>query len=128
MLRVLREHKIDIIALAGYMKKIPAQVVSEYRGRLVNIHPSLLPEFGGAGMYGMNVHIAVVLSGAKKTGATVHLVDADYDSGEIVAQAECDVLPDDTPVSVAKKVLALEHELYPRALQKIVNNFTDVKN
>ncbi|HYM19568.1 MAG TPA: phosphoribosylglycinamide formyltransferase [Candidatus Kapabacteria bacterium] len=122
MLRVLGEHKIDIIALAGYMKKIPAAVVREFRGRLVNIHPSLLPAFGGEGMYGMNVHRAVIASGAKKTGATVHFVDADYDSGEIIAQAECDVLAGDTAEILAKRVLLLEHELYPRALQIVVSD------
>jgi phosphoribosylglycinamide formyltransferase-1 len=122
MMDALHQYRVNIIALAGYMKKISEQVVTGYRGKLVNIHPSLLPAFGGAGMYGMNVHRAVIASGVKKSGATVHFVDADYDSGEIIAQAECEVRPDDTDVALAKRVLALEHELYPQALQKIVDS------
>ena len=126
MLRVLGERKIDLIALAGYMKRIPKGVVDVYRGRMVNIHPALLPEFGGDGMYGLNVHVAVILSGAKKTGATVHFVDNDYDSGKIIAQSECAVLPNDTPVSVARKVLAIEHELYPKALQIVIDSLKTI--
>ena len=107
---------IDMIVLAGYMRKIPAGVVDEYRDRILNIHPALLPEFGGTGMYGMNVHQAVIDAGRDESGATVHLIDSEYDTGPIIAQERVPVLKDDTPEMVAERVLQAEHRLYPRVV------------
>lgn len=120
LLRLLREHSINLIALAGYMKRIPKAVVTAYNGRILNIHPALLPDFGGEGMYGMNVHRAVVNAARTITGATVHYVGEEYDSGAIIAQAKCVVEVFDTAETVAQKVLELEHGLYPRAIQIVV--------
>jgi phosphoribosylglycinamide formyltransferase 1 len=113
---LLNGHGVDFIALAGYMKKMPAEVVSAYPGRILNIHPALLPSFGGKGMYGHHVHEAVLAHGCKVTGATVHLVDEKYDCGPIVLQQCAPVLDDDTPDTLAARVLEIEHSLYPRAL------------
>ena len=106
----------DTIALAGYLKKIPAPVVSAFAGRILNVHPSLLPAFGGPGYYGRRVHQAVLDAGCRVSGATVHLVDAAYDTGPIVLQECVSVLDDDTPETLATRVLAVEHKLFPRAL------------
>jgi len=112
-LGVLREHGVAFVFLAGYLKLLPAQLVAAYRRRILNIHPALLPAFGGKGMYGMNVHRAVIDSGARLSGPTVHLVDEEYDRGAIVAQWPVPVLPGDTPESLAARVLEVEHLLYP---------------
>lgn len=119
MLSVLREHGANFIALAGYMKRIPSSVVAAYRGRIVNIHPALLPRFGGAGMYGRRVHEAVIASGETVSGATVHYVDEEYDSGAILLQRTVPVVSGDTPESLAARVLAVEHEIYPEAIRLI---------
>ncbi len=111
--RQLREARIDLVVLAGYLKLVPAEVIAAYRGRIVNIHPALLPAFGGPGMYGHHVHEAVLRSGASVSGATVHLVDEQYDRGAILAQARVPVLPGDTPASLAARVLQAEHKLLP---------------
>jgi phosphoribosylglycinamide formyltransferase 1 len=116
LLGVLKGHGVDFIALAGYMKKIPSEVVTAYPGCICNIHPALLPSFGGKGMYGRHVHEAVLAHGCKVTGATVHLVDEKYDCGPIVLQQCAAVLDDDTPDTLAARVLEIEHSLYPRAL------------
>jgi len=115
--QVLYRHQIDFIALAGYLKKLPAAIVREFRNRIVNIHPALLPSFGGKGMYGIHVHEAVLKAGVKVTGVTVHLVDEEYDHGPIVLQRAVEVHDDDTPETLAQRVLQVEHELYPEALQ-----------
>jgi phosphoribosylglycinamide formyltransferase-1 len=117
ILKVLSEHHVELIALAGYMKKIPSAVIRQYRNRIVNIHPALLPSFGGTGMYGYYVHSAVIASGVKVSGATVHLVDEEYDRGPIVMQKAVNVAPNDTPESLAAKVLKIEHEIYPFVLK-----------
>ena len=122
MLHVLKEHNVQIVALAGYLKKIPLNVVREYRNRILNIHPALLPSFGGAGMYGHYVHEAVIASGAKLSGATVHLVDEEYDRGPIVLQKAVAVEALDTPETLAEKVLKIEHEIYPLALKAFAEN------
>jgi phosphoribosylglycinamide formyltransferase-1 len=114
--RVLDDHKADFIALAGYMKKLPPAFVRRFRHRIANVHPALLPAFGGQGMFGMRVHAAVIASGCKVSGATVHLVDEEYDRGPIVVQKTVAVTHDDTPESLAAKVLAVEHEIFPLAL------------
>lgn len=122
VLSALRGHGADFIALAGYLKRVPPAVVAAYRNRIVNIHPALLPRFGGAGMYGLRVHEAVIASGERVSGATVHYVDEEYDRGPIVLQKTVPVLPGDTPESLAARVLALEHELYPEAISIIARN------
>lgn len=114
---VLGEHGVDFIALAGYMCKIPAAVVAAFRGRMLNIHPALLPAFGGKGLYGRRVHEAVLAYGARWSGATVHLVDEEYDTGPIVLQEPIPVLPGDTPETLAARTLRVEHRLYPQALR-----------
>ena len=116
---LLESHAIDYIALAGYLRFIPAAVTRQWRGRIVNVHPSLLPSFGGAGMYGMRVHQAVIDAGVRVTGVTVHFVDEEYDRGPIIAQSPVPVLPGDTPESLAQRVLAVEHALYPIALDAV---------
>ncbi|MDE2889688.1 MAG: phosphoribosylglycinamide formyltransferase [Gemmatimonadota bacterium] len=113
----LRTHGVELVVLAGYMKKLGPATLEMYRNRIVNIHPALLPAFGGKGMYGERVHEAVVRSGAQVSGATVHLVDEEYDTGPIVLQQKVRVTPDDTSKSLAGKVLAVEHELYAEAIR-----------
>jgi phosphoribosylglycinamide formyltransferase-1 len=122
MLDLLKKHNVQIVALAGYLKKIPLNVVREYRNRVLNIHPALLPSFGGAGMYGHYVHEAVIASGAKLSGATVHLVDEEYDRGPIVLQKAVAVEACDTPETLAEKVLKIEHEIFPLALKAFAEN------
>ncbi|MBK8004303.1 MAG: phosphoribosylglycinamide formyltransferase [Gemmatimonadetes bacterium] len=109
----LARHQVDLVVLAGYLKLVPAGVISAYRGRILNIHPALLPDFGGPGMYGHHVHEAVVRSGVPFSGATVHLVDEEYDRGEILGQARVPVLPGDTADTLAARVLGAEHRLLP---------------
>ncbi len=111
----LRSHEIDVIFLAGYLKLVPESVVAAFRRRIINVHPALLPSFGGKGMYGMNVHRAVIESGARLSGPTVHFVDEEYDRGSILAQWPVPVLPQDTPDDLAARVLTIEHKLYPLA-------------
>lgn len=112
-LRLLDEQRVDLVVLAGYLKLVPAEVTRRFHGRIVNIHPALLPDFGGPGMYGRRVHEAVLASGATESGASVHLVDEEYDRGDILAQARVPVAPDDTPETLAARVLAAEHRLLP---------------
>jgi phosphoribosylglycinamide formyltransferase-1 len=116
-LEVLERHQTECIALAGYLKKVPAQVIRHYRNRIVNIHPALLPSFGGGGMYGHRVHEAVIASGEKVSGATVHLVDEEYDRGPVLIQKTVSLAPDETADSLAAKVLKIEHEIFPLALK-----------
>jgi formyltetrahydrofolate-dependent phosphoribosylglycinamide formyltransferase len=122
LINVLSQHRIELIVLAGYMKKIGLPLIRAYPDRILNIHPALLPAFGGKGMYGHHVHEAVLDYGAKITGVTVHLVDAEYDHGPIVMQKAIEVRNDDTPEKLAKRVLALEHETYYQAIQLFAEN------
>jgi len=117
LLEVLAEHQTDLILLAGYRKLLSPTVVTAYRHRILNIHPALLPCFGGQGMYGPRVHQAVIESGAKFSGVTVHVVDEKYDHGPIVAQKVVPVLDDDTPEILAKRVLVQEHQIYKEVIQ-----------
>lgn len=107
------------IALAGYLKMVPDVITRRWRGRILNVHPSLLPAFGGHGMYGRRVHEAVLAAGATTSGVTVHFVDEVYDRGAILAQASVPVLPDDSAASLAERVLAAEHQLFPRAVHAL---------
>lgn len=122
MLMILKEHKVTFIALAGYMKKIPSEVISEFKNKITNIHPALLPCFGGKGMYGHHVHEKVLQSGSKVTGVTVHVVDDEYDHGPIVAQKCVEVKNDDTAESLAARVLKIEHQIYSEVLQLFAEN------
>jgi phosphoribosylglycinamide formyltransferase-1 len=120
ILAELKNSKTDIVCLAGYMRIIGKNILNEYNGKILNIHPALLPKFGGKGMYGRFIHEAVVKAGEKKSGATVHFADEDYDSGKIILQKEVEVSKTDTPEDVAKKVLKIEHQIYPQAIKKII--------
>lgn len=113
-------HAVDIVVLAGYMKKLGPKTLSHFRGRIVNVHPALLPKFGGEGMYGIHVHEAVIAAGEKESGVTIHFVDEQYDTGAILAQTRVPVKPDDTPETLAARVLEQEHILYAETLQRIV--------
>lgn len=112
-LELLERHTIGLIALAGYLRLVPGAVIRAYAGRIVNIHPALLPAFGGKGMYGSRVHRAVLASGARVSGPSVHYVTENYDEGRIIAQWPVPVLPDDTAETLAARVLLVEHRLYP---------------
>ncbi|HEU4570108.1 MAG TPA: phosphoribosylglycinamide formyltransferase [Gemmatimonadales bacterium] len=118
-LAALRAHRIDLVVLAGYLKLVPAAVTAAYPGRMINIHPALLPKFGGPGMNGRRVHAAVLAAGERESGCTVHLVDEAYDRGRILAQARVPVLPEDTPESLAARVLAEEHRLLPKVVLEL---------
>jgi len=128
LLARLRERKVDYIALAGYLKLLPTEVVQAYRHRIVNIHPALLPKYGGKGMYGHFVHEAVLASGDKESGVTVHIVDEIYDHGKVLEQVKVPVEPDDTPDSLAARVLKQEHRLYARVLEKLIKGKYDFDN
>jgi phosphoribosylglycinamide formyltransferase 1 len=119
LIELLRANSIDLLVLAGYMKRIPPTVIDHFRGRIVNVHPGLLPDFGGAGMYGARVHEAVIAKGASHTGVTVHLVDEELDHGATIAQWKIAVHAGETAESLAARVLAIEHILYPRAVEMI---------
>ncbi len=117
LLGALEAEGVTFLALAGYLKRVPASVVRAFRHRILNVHPSLLPAFGGPGFYGRRVHEAALAHGVRWSGATVHLVDEDYDTGPIVLQEPVPVRPDDTPETLAARVLEVEHRLYPEALR-----------
>ncbi|NIP41695.1 MAG: phosphoribosylglycinamide formyltransferase [candidate division Zixibacteria bacterium] len=117
MVNLLEEYEVDLICLAGYMKLIPSEIVRKFK--IINIHPALLPKYGGKGMYGMHVHEAVLEAGERTSGATVHQVNEKYDEGKILAQWEVPVKEDDTPETLQKRVLETEHKLYPDTIAKI---------
>ena len=111
-----------LIVLAGFLLKIPENIVTKYKQKIVNIHPSLLPKFGGKGMYGINVHQAVKDSGDSKTGISIHWVDNQYDSGDIIFQKSVEINPEETPEQIAQKVLKLEHYYYPSVIHALVED------
>lgn len=116
---LLERYEIELVVLAGYMKHVPPLVISRWQGRMLNVHPGLLPEFGGAGMYGARVHAAVIERGSRVTGVSVHLVDEEFDHGPVIAQWRIAVRPDDTAESLAARVLEVEHIVYPRAVEMV---------
>ena len=122
LIEILKIAKIDLIVLAGYLKMIPSNVISSYKNKIINIHPSLLPKFGGKGFYGMKVHRAVIDSKESFAGASVHFVDEIYDNGPIVMQEKIKVLDSDTPESISRKVLEVEHRILPYIVKKICLN------
>jgi len=117
LLEVLRNYNLDLIVLAGYLKLVPVEVVREFENRIINIHPALLPSFGGKGMYGMNVHTAVFNSSAKVSGATVHFVNTEYDKGMIIAQRCVDISDIKSPEEIAERVLKIEHQILPEVIK-----------
>ncbi len=124
VLALLLEQKPDVVCLAGYMRILTPVLVDAFKDRLLNIHPALLPKFGGAGMYGQHVHQAVLEAGEKESGATVHLVDHGVDSGRILLQGKVAVQAGDTPQSLAARVLEVEHWIYPQALRELCEGMT----
>ncbi|MBL7958535.1 MAG: phosphoribosylglycinamide formyltransferase [Flavobacteriales bacterium] len=120
VLSELKGQRIDLVVLAGFMRLIPAEMVRAFSGRMVNIHPSLLPKHGGKGMFGHHVHEAVIAAGEVESGITIHLVTEHYDEGRILFQARCPVLPNDTPAMLAERVHALEHAHYPHIVEQLV--------
>lgn len=120
LLEKVADFNADILVLAGYLKKIPVELINRYTGRILNIHPSLLPAYGGKGFYGIKVHEAVLENGESVSGCTVHLVTENYDEGPILAQTTVPVYKHDTPSSLAARVLEQEHILYPATIQKIL--------
>jgi formyltetrahydrofolate-dependent phosphoribosylglycinamide formyltransferase len=124
LLNALDAHAIDLVVLAGWLTLLPAEVVARYAGRMINIHPALLPAFGGHGMYGMRVHRAVIAAGVRVSGATVHLVDERYDEGAILAQWPVPVLPGDTPETLAARVLSVEHRILPLTVAALTGGGT----
>jgi formyltetrahydrofolate-dependent phosphoribosylglycinamide formyltransferase len=116
---ILKDLKVDLIVLAGFLKLIPENFVRSFKNKIINIHPALLPSFGGSGMYGMNVHRAVFDSSAQVSGATVHFVDETYDTGKIIAQRCVDISNVKSPEEIAERVLTVEHQLLPFVIEKI---------
>ena len=117
----LGEYEVELVVLAGYMKRIGPRTLSAFSDRILNIHPCLLPKYGGQGMYGMRVHQAVIESGDTESGVTIHLVNEEYDQGAILAQEKVPVLQGDTAQSLAERVLQLEHRLYPQTIANIID-------
>jgi len=118
--KYLSDLKVDYLILAGYMKKIPQYLIDNYEDRILNIHPALLPKYGGKGMYGMNVHQAVIEAGEPESGISIHLVNEDYDKGRILFQKSISILPEDDAESLASKVLELEHRHYPEVIESYI--------
>ena len=120
VLAALRGYKIDFVVLAGFLAHVPNAILHTYPDEVINIHPSLLPKYGGKGMYGDHVHEAVVTAGESETGITIHYLNERYDEGEVILQVTCPVFSDDTPETVAAKVHALEYEYYPRVIEEVL--------
>ncbi len=128
LLEVIRSNGIDLVALAGYMKKLPDSFVHRYEHKILNVHPALLPSFGGSAMYGMRVHEAVIERGCKVSGATVHFVTSEYDAGPIVLQKCCAVLDSDTPQTLSQRVREVEFQIYPKAIELVAQDKVTVQN
>lgn len=120
LLEELSKRDIQFIVLAGFLWLVPAYLVKAFQGKILNIHPALLPKYGGKGMFGHHVHEAVKAAGERESGPTIHFVNEHYDEGDIVFQARCAVNPDDTAEDIARKVLALEHAHYPRIIEQVI--------
>jgi len=120
IITLLQEKEIDLIVLAGFLWLIPAQLVKAFPNKIINIHPALLPNYGGKGMYGANVHEAVISNKEKESGITIHYVNEQYDEGEFIFQASCEISPSDTPTDLAKKVQKLEHEHFPKVIENVL--------
>jgi len=116
----LKAHDISFIILAGFLWKIPGGLVEAFRGHIINVHPALLPKYGGKGMYGQFVHAAVIEAAEKESGITIHFVDEQYDHGSTIFQATCEITPNDTPETLAQKIHALEHAHFPRVAEEVI--------
>jgi phosphoribosylglycinamide formyltransferase-1 len=117
----LKEAKIEFIVLAGFLWKIPTALIKAFPGRIINIHPALLPKYGGKGMYGSRVHEAIIANGEKESGITIHYVDEIYDHGQVIFQAKCPVLPNDTASTLAERIHGLEHAHYSKVIEKLLS-------
>jgi len=127
LLEILSEHQVDLIALAGYLRNLPPVTIRAYRNHIINIHPALLPKHGGKGMYGIRVHEAVLEAAETESGASIHYVDEIYDHGEVIEQEKVPVYPEDTPETLAARVLVVEHQLYPRAIKNLAEKMLKEK-
>lgn len=125
VLHLLKEYQIDFIVLAGFLARVPDPILHAYPQQIINIHPSLLPKFGGKGMYGDRVHQAVVEAGEQESGITIQYINECYDEGDIIAQYRCPVFPEDTPQDVAQRVHALEYTHYPEIIEKLLTQHED---
>jgi phosphoribosylglycinamide formyltransferase 1 len=123
LISICKNQGIDFVVLAGYLRKIPNEFIAKYPNQIINIHPSLLPNFGGPGMYGVHVHKAVKAAGEKQSGMSVHLVNGEYDDGQLIAQFYCSVLPSDTDATIAHKVQVLEHSYFPIVVENYIKLF-----
>ncbi|MFC2151393.1 phosphoribosylglycinamide formyltransferase [Bacteroidota bacterium] len=121
IIQLLKEHDIDLIVLAGFLWLIPEYLINAFPNKIINIHPALLPKYGGKGMYGMKVHNAVIENKEKESGITIHYVNKDYDKGDIIFQAKCPVLPEDNPEDIAKKVHDLEYLHFPNVIKNLLD-------
>lgn len=121
ILSVLEEHGVDFVVLAGFLARVPEAILHVYPGRIINIHPSLLPKFGGKGMYGNRVHEAVLAAGEVESGITIHYINEHYDEGDVIRQVRCPVLPEDTPEELACRIHALEYEVYPEVIDQLLS-------
>jgi len=117
---LLEKYQIDFVVLAGFLLQIPAALIHRYPNKIINIHPALLPKFGGKGMYGNKVHEAVLAASEKESGITIHYIDEHYDSGSIISQVTCDVMPTDTPQSLAERVHELEYKYFPKVIEDTI--------
>jgi phosphoribosylglycinamide formyltransferase 1 len=120
LIEFLKVEKIDLIVLAGFLLKIPADFIKAFPNQIINIHPALLPKYGGHGMYGMHVHKAVIANRETESGISVHYVNEEYDRGDIILQAKCEIAQDETPESLSKKIRKLEFEHFPKAIEKFL--------
>jgi phosphoribosylglycinamide formyltransferase-1 len=122
ILKIFNNFSIDFVVLAGFLWLVPSYLVRAFENRMVNVHPALLPKYGGKGMYGMKVHEAVKAAGETETGITIHYVNERYDEGDAIFQAKCQLTPDDTPEDIAQKIHALEHRHFPQVIEKLLEN------
>jgi phosphoribosylglycinamide formyltransferase-1 len=124
----MKDNGVDIVVLAGYLKKLPERFVESFEYKILNVHPALLPSFGGSGLYGLRVHEAVLARGCKISGATVHFVTQEYDAGPIIMQKCCEVKQDDTPDSLRQRIRDLEFELFPKAISLLAQDKLFIEN
>ncbi len=128
VIELLKEEEIDLIVLAGFLLKVPKEIIQEYPNKIINIHPALLPKYGGKGFYGNRVHAAVLQNKEKETGITIHYVNEEYDEGQIIIQSKCPVLETDTEETLAQRVHQLEYEFYPKVIEQIAEKIQQEKS
>jgi len=121
VIRLLKNLQVDLIVLAGFLWLVPVALLNAFPNKIINLHPALLPKFGGKGMYGSNVHQAVIAAGEKESGITIHYVDEHYDNGDIIFQEKCPVSPGDTPEALAAKIHQLEYQHFPRVIEQVIS-------